>query len=306
MLFKNLKVYQLTHPLSFNDDDLQAALLENPFRACGRQETATMGFSSPFGSAGQKQASDLLFHRVENRYWLTLKKQERLLPASVVNAELAEKVASIEAETGSPVGKKQQADIKQEIMHALLPRAFTKNSFTHAYVLPEEGYIFIDSSSDGKAEALLAMLRKSLTSLPVAPLARRSIQEELTEWVNNAAPEHINLLEEAEFKSVDENDSVIRCKNQPLDSDEILNHISANKRVQKLHIEYNDALTCIICEDGSIKRIKFTDRIVENIEDVPKDDVAQRLDAEFALFSAELLDFVSYLDKTLTLTKTSS
>ena len=39
-----------------------------------------------------------MFHKVQERYWITIKKQERILPSTVVNAELAEKVAKIEEE----------------------------------------------------------------------------------------------------------------------------------------------------------------------------------------------------------------
>lgn len=300
MWFKNLKAYQLTQSLSFNDDDLQAALSECGFRPCGKQETASMGFCSPFSTAKKGQSSQL-FHRVGERFWVTLKKQERLLPASVINAELAEKVEAIEAETGSPVGKKQQADIKQEIVHNLLPRAFTKNTYTHAFISLEDDLVLVDASSDGKAETLLALLRKAIGSLPVVPIARRSLQGELTSWVVDTTPKSIELLEEAEFKSSDDTASVIRCKNQALDSEEIHNHISAGKYVQKVAITYQEALSAIFCEDGSIKRIKFTDRVVESIDDVPKDDVMQRLDAEFALMSAELCQFVSFLRTALSL-----
>ncbi|MBO1254452.1 recombination-associated protein RdgC [Alteromonas sp. 5E99-2] len=301
MWFKNLKVYQLTQDLSLHDDDLQNALSDLAFRPCGKQETATMGFCSPFSSV-KGGSSPALFHRVGDRFWITLKKQERILPAAVVNAELAEKVEAIEAETGSPVGKKQQADLKQEIVHALLPRAFTKNSYTHACVSIEDSKVLVDASSDGKAETFLAMLRKALNSLPVVPLVRRSLQNELTSWISQAVPNTIELLEEAELKSSDDAASIVRCKNQPLDSEEIAHHIEAGKWVQKIAISYDDVMTAILCEDGSVKRIKFTDRIVESVSDVPKDDIMQRLDAEFALMSAELCQFINFLNKELSLT----
>jgi recombination associated protein RdgC len=300
MWFKNLKAYRLTQSLSLNDDDLQNALSEFSFRPCGSQETATMGFCSPFHSTGQ---NSLMFHQTSLRYWITLKKQERILPAAVVNAEVAEKVAQIELETGSPVGKKAQADLKQEIIVRLLPQAFTKNSFTHGFISIPDNLVIIDASADGKAEAFLAMVRKAIGSLPVVPLARHSLQSELTHWLTATPPEHISLLEEAEFKSTDEVGSIIRCKNQPLDCDEIALHLESGKLVQKVAFEYDDVLQAIIAEDGSIKRIKFTDRLKEECEDIPKDEAAARLDAEFTLMSAELCTFVSYLQKALDLDK---
>ena len=298
MWFKNIKAYQLTQPLSLDDNDLERVLGEHAFRPCGSQDVATMGFASPFSQAGK---SGNMFHVVQQRYWITVKKQEKILPAAVINAELEEMVTKIEMETGSPVGKKAKADLKQEIQTKLLPQAFTKNSYTHGFISLPDNVVIIDASSDGKAEAFLALVRKAIGSLPVVPLARHSLQSELTHWLTDATPDGIELLEEAEFKSTDDAGSVIRCKNQPLDSDEISIHLDAGKLVQKVAFEYQDTLTAIIAEDGSIKRIKFTDRIKEETEDVPKDQVEARLDAEFALMSAELSQFVVFLQDTLKL-----
>ena len=298
MWFKNIKAYQITQPLSLDDDDLERVLSEQAFRPCKSQDLATMGFASPFAQAG-KQGT--MFQRVGQRYWLTVKKQEKLLPAAVINAELDDMVAKIEMETGSPVGKKAKADLKQEIQTRLLPQAFTKNTYTHGFISLEDNLVAVDASADGKAEAFLALVRKAIGSLPVVPLARHSLQSELTHWLTDSAPDGIALLEEAEFKSTDDAGSIIRCKNQPLDSDEITIHLDAGKLVQKVAFEYQDTLTAVIAEDGSLKRIKFTDRLKEETEDIPKDQIEARLDAEFALMSAELCTLLNFLRETLNL-----
>lgn len=300
MWFKNVKAYQLTQPLSLDDDDLQAMLQDNAFRPCGSHDTATMGFASPFAQAGKDGA---MFHKVQERYWITVKKQEKILPAAVINAELAEKVAQIEMETGSPVGKKQQSDLKQEITTRLLPQAFTKNSYIHGFISIPEKLVVVDASADGKAEGWLALVRKAIGSLPVVPMARHSLQSELTHWVTDGAPQGITLTEEAEFKSTDDLESVVRVKNQPLDSDEIKLHLDAGKLVQKVSFEYQETFTAVIAEDGSFKRIKFTDRLKEETGDIPKDQVEARLDAEFALMSAELSTFLDFVRDALALNK---
>lgn len=200
-----------------------------------------------------------------------------------------------------PVGKKQQQDLKQEIMFRLLPQAFVRNTYTHGFISIPEKLVVVDASADGKAEAWLALVRKAITSLPVVPLARRSLQSELTHWLTQGAPEGITLLEEAELKSTDELESIIRCKNQPLDSDEITMHLDNGKLVQKVGFAYDDVLTATIAEDGSFKRVKFTDRLKEETDDIPKDQATARLDAEFALMSAELCAFLSFMRTTLNL-----
>jgi recombination associated protein RdgC len=297
MWFKNLKLYALTQTLDIAEQDLEDKLAEFSFRPCGSQDLATMGFSSPFNNG------KTLIHSAAGRVWITLKKQERILPATVVNAELAEKVAQIEAETGSPVGKKAQQDMKQEIVHRLLPMAFTKNSFTHGFISTKDNLVVVDASADGKAEAFLAMLRKAVGSLPVVPLARQSVQAHLTAWLQNKdVPNDIVILEEAELKALEEGGAILRCKNQDLGSEEIINHIQGGKVVQKLAVEWDETLSALIQEDLTIKRLKFSDVMREQNDDIPKDQQLARMDANFALMSGEIVRFAERLKLLFNLT----
>jgi recombination associated protein RdgC len=295
MWFKNLKLYTLTQDIQLTDEDLQDKLTEFAFRPCGSQDLSTMGWSSPFNQG------EMLFHSAGGRIWITLKKQEKLLPSAVINAELAEKVAHIEAETGSSVSKKAQQDMKQEIIHNLLPQAFSKNSFTHGFISTKDKLVAVDSSSDGKAEVFLAMLRKAIGSLPVVPMARRSIQADLTLWLTEKPPADLVILEEAEFRSIDEAESVVRCKNQDLGAEEITHHIDAGKLVQKIAVEWDETFSAIVQEDLAIKRLKFTDVLREQNEDIPKDQMLARLDADFALMSSEVVRFAAWLEATFAL-----
>lgn len=292
MWFKNLKLYTLTQDIQLTDDDLQDKLTEFSFRPCGSQDLSTMGWSSPF------QQGEMLFHSANGRIWITLKKQEKLLPSAVINAELAEKVAQIEADTGSSVSKKAQQDMKQEIIHNLLPQAFSKNSFTHGFISTKDKLVVVDSSSDGKAEVFLAMLRKAIGSLPVVPMARRCLQADLTLWLTEKPPADLVILEEAELRSIDEAESLVRCKNQDLGAEEITQHIDAGKLVQKIAVEWDETFSAIVQEDLAIKRLKFTDVLREQNEDIPKDQMLARLDADFALMSSEVVRFAAWLETT--------
>lgn len=291
MWFKNLKLYSLTQAIELEEQQLQDKLSEFAFRPCGAQDLATMGWASPFNHG------ESLFHSASGRIWFSLKKQERLLPSVVVNAELAEKVAQVEAETGTAPGKKAQQDLKQEIIHRLLPQAFRKNSFTHGFVSVADNLVVVDASADGKAEAFLAMLRKTLGSLPVVPMARRSVGADMTLWLKGQPmPEDIVLLEEAELRQPEEDGSIIRCKNQDLGAEEIQNHLESGKVVQKLAIEWDETLTALIQEDLTIKRVKFSDVLREQNDDIPKDQLLARMDANFSLMSGEIVRFASRLN----------
>lgn len=296
MWFKNLKFYQLSQSLELDSDTLETRLGEHVFRPCGSQDLASMGWSTPLGKG------DALSHQADGKIWLALKRQEKLLPATVVNSQLAEQVTQLEAQNGSPLSKQAKSDLKQEIIQRLLPRAFAKDSFIQGFVSVADNLVVVDAASDGKAELFLAQLRKTLGSLPVLPLCRRSLENELTEWLQkDAVPSDFELLEEAELRSSDEDAAVIRCKNLDLLSDEVMQHIEAGKRIQKVALNWQQSCTMLLEQDLSVKRIKYTDLLMEQNDDIPKDQQDARLDADFALMSGEVVKLAHSLSEIFSL-----
>lgn len=287
MIFNNAKIYAITQPLPLTSEMLELALAEHEFRHCGAHDLATMGFAHCIG--------DLFAHVANNMFTIRLQKEEKLLPSRVINAELQETIECIEMETGAPVGKKAKADIKQEIITKLLPRAFTDRKSTYGTIIPEHNLVIVHASSHGEAETWLAMARKALGSLPIVPLARRSLQSELTEWVNGSTPDNITLLEEAELKATDETGSTVRVKNQELNADEVSAHLDAGKLVQKVAFEYDEAFSAVFCEDGSLKRIKLADRVLEENDDIPSSEPEARFDADVYLYVSTLLGFINLI-----------
>ena len=300
MWFKNLKIYRFTSKFAFDEAQLQSMLEGMPFRECSSQDIQSMGWVSPIPKG------ENLFHKANQDFLFCLKREQKLLPASVINAELVKKVGEMEVESGSPMPKKAQKDLKEEITQRLLPRAFSKFGVTNAFVSIDQQIVVVDSSSDGNAEAVLACLRKCIGSLPVVPFSKTQQQEVLTDWLMKDAPAGFELLDEAEFQSSAEDGGTIRCKNQDLDAQEVLNHVQAGKMVHKLAISFQDKLTCVIAEDLSIKRLKFTDIVLEQNEDIEKENVALKIDADFVLFTSEVKAFIAELDKVFALSEASS
>ena len=169
----------------------------------------------------------------------------------------------------------------------LLPRAFSKYQQTTLWIDAENNLIYVDAASAKRAEEALALLRKSLGSLPVVPLTFANEPSlVMQEWVaKESIPQWLVSLEEAELR--DANNGVIRCKQQALDSDEILSLVNS-KYVTKLALEWEEHLSFVLNEDCSLKRLKFADQIREKNDDILKEDYAQRFDADFVLMTGIL------------------
>ena len=120
--------------------------------------------------------------------------------------------------------------------------------------------------------------------------------EVMTDWLTDGnLGGNFQLGMEAEFNALGDDGAVVRVKNQDLTSDEIKAHLDADKYVVKLALEWDDAMSFILCDDLAIKRVKFFDVLQEQNDDIDSDDPLARIDADFALMAGELNRFIDHL-----------
>lgn len=293
MWFRNLLVYRLTQDLPFVADELQAALAAKPARPCASQELTTYGFVAPFG----KGADAPLVHVSQDFILIAARKEDRILPGSVVRDALKEKVEEIEAEQMRKVYKKERDQLKDEIIQAFLPRAFIRRSTTFAAIAPKQGLILVNSASPKRAEDLLSTLREAIGSLPVRPLTvKMAPTAVLTEWVKTQqAAEHFTALDECELRDPQEDGGIIRCKRQDLTSDEIQLHLSTGKQVTQLSLAWQDKLSFVLDEKMIVKRLRFEDLLQDQAEQDGGDDDLGQQDASFTLMMLTFGEFLPQL-----------
>ena len=290
--FKNLMVYRLSRDVSLRAEEMEKQLASMTFTPCGSQDMAKMGWVPPMGSH-----SDALTHTAKGQIIICARKEEKILPSPVIKQALEAKIFKLEAEQGRKLKKTEKDSLKDEVLHSLLPRAFSRFSQTMMWIDTVNDLIMVDCASAKKAEDTLALLRKSLGSLPVVPLTMENpIELTLTEWVRSGTTaQGFQLLDEAELKAILEDGGVIRAKKQDLVCDEIAVHIEAGKLVTKLALDWQQRIQFVMCYDGSIMRLKFSDELRDQNEDIDREDYAQRFDADFILMTGELAALIKSL-----------
>ncbi len=288
MWFKNALVYRLSKPIESDPEKLESLLNEFAFKPCSSQDKQKSGWSGVLGSS--------LVHVAGDNYLLKLKKEEKILPASVVNEALENKADLLAQKEARPLSKKEKQALKEEVLIDLLSKAFSKSSFVHILILSVQNLVIVDSSSHSKAEEALALLRKTLGSLPVVPaIPSQAVEVSLTNWVKQGyAPTGFEIQMEAELKSMTD-DSVLRCKNQDLSADEIQQHLASDKLVTKLALSWADKIEFLLAEDGTIKRLKYADELKDENDDIPREDSDARFDADFSLLCGEFSQFLPTL-----------
>ncbi|AIN56869.1 recombination associated protein RdgC [Pseudomonas sp. TE6288] len=297
MWFKNLLSYRLTQEVPFEAEALEAALASKPARPCASQELTTYGFVAPFG-----KGEDAPLVHVSGEFMLiAARKEERILPSSVVNDAVKEKVEEIEAEQMRKVYKKERDQIKDEIIQAFLPRAFIRRSMIFAAIAPRLGMILVNSASAKRAEDLLSTLREVIGSLPVRPATVKiAPSATMTDWVKSQqAAEGFYVLDECELRDTAEDGGIVRCKRQDLTGEEIQLHLSTGKVVTQLALAWQDKLSFVLDDKMVIKRLKFEELLQEQAEQDGGDEAQQQFDASFLLMMMTFTEFLPVLFEAL-------
>lgn len=281
---KNLVIYRLTRDIDFNN--LEEQLLPLKYEPCGSQDISRFGFIPPLGIG----KSECLTHRVNDQMLISLYKEDKIIPAQVIKDETQKKVSKLELDQGRRLKKTERDSIRDEVVHELLPRAFSKYTRFDVWINITDNLIIGLVSSPRRAEDCFALLRKALGSLPVVPLTTKDpIELTLTEWVRSGQlPKGFVFGEQSEMKAVLEEGGIAKYTKQDLISDEVQTNIEAGKLVTKLSLGYEDRVTFCIDDSFILSKLKFDAAFLETNDDIGMEDYNQRFDADFFLIISEL------------------
>ena len=298
MFFRNLTLFRFPTTLDFSQ--LDELLPEMQLKPVGALELSSRGFVSPFGRNEPE-----LSHRVGEALWLTVGGEDKILPSAVVNDLLGKKLAEIEEKEGRKPGGRTRKRIKEDLLHELMPRAFVKPSRTDALIDLEHGFVAVDSSSRKNSEEFVSQIRGALGSFPALPLnAEVAPRNILTGWIaGEPLPEGLALGEECELKDAMEGGAVVKCQHQDLQGDEIAKHLEAGKQVTRLALTLDDHLSFVLGEDLVVRKLKFLDGAVDQLENTEREDLRAELDARFALLSGEVKRLFVVLESAFKLSK---
>ncbi len=298
MFFRNLTLFRF--PTSLDLSELDTHLADVQLKPVGPMDLSSRGFVSPFG-----RDAEALSHRIDDAIWLTVGGEDKLLPAAVVNDLLGKKLADIEEKEGRKLGGRARKRLKEDLVAELLPRAFVRPTRTDAMLDLEHGLCIVDTSSRKNAETVVSEIRHALGSFPALPLnaevAPRSV---LTGWIaGERLPDGLSLGDECELKDAAEHGAIVKCQHQELQGDEIAKHLEAGKQVTRLALTLDDHVSFVLGEDLVIRKLKFLDGAVDQLESTEREDIRAELDARFALMAGELKRLFAVLEPALKLSR---
>ncbi|MRI35294.1 recombination-associated protein RdgC [Endozoicomonas sp. OPT23] len=297
MWFKNLIFYRFTQKFELSTEELEEKLTEKRFRSCGSQDVSTYGWVPPLGKHG-----DMLTHASGDFVLICARREEKILPSSVIKDALEEKIETIEQNEHREVFSKEKKALKEDVTMELLPKAFTKSQNTLAYIDTKEGWIVVDASSFKKAEELTSCLRECLGSLPVVnPPLKNMPSVTMTQWLNEKP--HIEppfvLGHECDLREAGDEGGQVNVRKQELITDEIKAHLEAGMQVSKLALLWDDAQSFVLGDDLIVRKLKFTEVIQDQLDDISADTAAEQFDADFSVMTLSLRKLINDLIDTL-------
>jgi recombination associated protein RdgC len=231
-----------------------------------------------------------LAYAVGSQIFLTLMSEKKLLPQSVIDQESRVRADALEAEQGFRPGRRQMRAIKEEITDELLPRAFSVHNNTRVWIDCRDKWLVVDTASHSRSDEVIAMLLKSLETLPLVALrTERSPLSEMTDWLAaDEAPHGFTVDMDAELRAAGEGKATVRYVHHALEADDVGRHIAAGKRCTRLALTWDDRISFVLTEDLTIKRVAALDVLQD-----PAD--SERRDADLTLMAGELSRMLSAL-----------
>ncbi|MGN1394270.1 MAG: recombination-associated protein RdgC [Succinivibrionaceae bacterium] len=291
MWLKNIRVYTLNQPFDYDCNKLENLLSSQSFTPCSGQDVAKIGWTNVLDNPEAVS----LCHKIGDDYFFKCRIEKKVLPTSVVNELLEERIEELETTQCRQLKKKEKSDLKEDVIAQLLPKAFVTHKEYWVWINAKYKYVILNATSNKLCDDLLSLLKKSLGSLEVKPFTfNKEIHECFTSWINEKPPVGIELGDETVLEELEGAGGTIRAKKQDLLGNEIKVHLDAGKVVTSLALTVNDDISFIIDTNFNIKRIRLSDTIVDENKTV-SDDPAAILDADLTLMAGEYCKVIPIL-----------
>ena len=295
-MFRNVRLYRLHSDWPESAEELAGKLLNAAFKPCGSFTERSSGWEAPGG-----ETETILTRRLGGADLLRLRSQTRLLPPAAINEALEERIREFRNRTQRDPGRKEKRELKDEVHAELVPKALLKSERTWGFYLAREKLIGIDTASDTQAERFLETLRNALATLQVTPLAfKQSLAGLLTRIFMGQGPASFVPGRECRMLDPSVGGASVSWLDIELTDASVRRHVREGLRLDRLAVEFDDLLSCVIDQEGILRKLKF-----QGFDDATEYDTAEsedplgRLDAEFALLTGTLRRLLASLQKHL-------
>lgn len=283
MWFKQAHYFQMTPGFNLDFDALNTALENLFFEPCLPSLPHSVGWVSPV-----EQEDMPLVYALQHYVMICLQIEEKILPSSVIQQALQERIKILEKQQGRKIFMKEKNALKADIISVLMPRAFTKQKRIYAYIDTQRGELIINTIQGKEIAYFLSAWSKVLPQFTLAQPELKEVAYIMTHWVQHQShPEDFAIEKACVLQDPSEQSRTIRCQQQSLLANAIQSLIDDGCRIKQLALSWQDQLEFTLTEDFLISGLKFQDKI-----DVGDAETAQQqFDSDFFVMTQTLTAF---------------
>lgn len=264
-------IYRLDPTWQIELSELEAQLQNSKFTECGASQQKSVGWIEPRG-----EQFGPLVESIASQWILKLQIETKSVPTSVVKRQLDKVIAEVKKTTGRQPGKKEQKDIKDDLILSLLPQAFAKQSQVLIWIDKQNGFLFTDASSQAKSDEVMTLLVNTIPGFSAMLLQTQTApQTAMAQWLLAATADELPAAfvvgKECLLKSSTEEKSMVKFTRHNLSTDEIKLHVQEGKLPQQLALNWQGKVDFLLTDTLQLKKIKPDEDLTDKSTDSKQD-----------------------------------
>jgi recombination associated protein RdgC len=263
--------------------DVNTALAQEYLKPCPPHAKFIYGWLPIF--------DDCFAHEVAGATLICMGKEERVLPRSVIQRTLEERIKMQEAQLLRSLKRAERAQMAEEIEFELLPKAFCLQKRLYALLDTKSQRLTINTSSQTQAKQLISLLRKAVPGIQFESIQiAENLASTFAAWINNPStqPSNLQLASDCMLFCPEDEGKRLNCKGYELPSEEITTLLNQGHLPAEISILWHERIQLTLTDDFTLKRIKCLDVLLEEFNQSNElEEETQQRDAALTLLSGE-------------------
>lgn len=270
-----MKLAQIKNAIVFKATLPSADLLEGHMKECMFSDISETEFARS-GFAVNTITGELVTP-ITGGYTITVRRDEKIIPSSVVNKEVETRVAAIELNSECKLKRKDKAAIKNNVIVELCKTAFVKTTYLFAYYDEAKKLLIVATGSKPLSDIVVSLLVKACGSVKTETINVSDVKHGLTTRLRTYLTSGLEPFEGFRFsdfiqlgRSGDQKE-IIKYSGSEIDDmqQEIIDKLDAGFIVEKVRLDM-DGISFQLTEKFHFKAINLlSDISYQNEDDLP-------------------------------------
>lgn len=255
-LIKSARVYRLVLPSA---QELAGRLAEMPFAEMGEWDFSTHGFISPSGF-------DDLVVPFEGGFAFAVRYDEKIVPASVTNAEANKIIAERESNEGRRIGRKERREIREQAFSSLCRKALVRPAVITCFYRQGDNLLIVPTTGRKLSDIVTGALLKVVGAIKASTIyvaeAKGGLTTRLTSYLDGdmSAFDQFSVGGTCKLKNHDSKTVAVKLETLGEATQGLSEFIANGAQVAEISLSFG-GVDFRLASDFTIKGVAFTEEI---------------------------------------------